>query len=196
MKLGWVLLAAFAAGAMGCPKRHDNPYPTPKPTPTRSDAAPTPLGSIALADPTPSGRYSPMTVTYRWSGGLSMYQWISMTITADDTAQVVFKVKPLKTDEKTVNDTLDAAQTKELRDLFDQVKFDDAQMVPRRVKILDLGETLITRDMDGKKKEVREDPGTSVSTDIHPLRQWFDAHVRTYLDKAGVAPAHPTPKPT
>ena len=131
---------------------------------------------------------TPFTVRYTWSGGLSIYHRYELALDGADTAKVTFKVKPMRQDEVTVQDTLDADQVKELMGLFEMVKFDEVKTAPRKVRVMDIGQTLIVRDMGGAKHEVMENPANHATTDIKPLRQWLDAKVRLYLEKSGVGP--------
>lgn len=198
--------AALALAMAGCPKEEPATNATPAASPAASamaspDASPAATGVSAMATPdaaaTPgSGTGSAtatsgeQTITYRWSGGLSLYQYYEMTIRGTDTATVLFKVKPLRTEEKTVEDTLTAEEFATLKRLFAETKFDDATTEPRKIRVMDIGQTVIARESDGKKKEVIESPTQTVAAgyELRPLRKWFDDRVRTYLEKAGVAP--------
>ena len=140
----------------------------------------------------------PWNVGYKWSGGLSIYHYYDLQITGSDTAKVVFKVKPLRQDEIVVEDTLSADEFAELKGLFSAVGFDSVTSQPRGVRVMDIGQTVISRETGGKKHEVTENPNQKASADIKPLKSWFDTRVRAYLDEAGVGPkkAPPAASPT
>lgn len=205
-----LLFAAIVLAVTGCPKDDTTTTATPVPSTTASPAASavvsaTPSETTAMATPMATSvamKTAPFTVRYTWSGGLSIYHHYELFIDGADTAKVVFKVKPMRQDEVTVNDTLDADQVKELLGLFEMVKFDDVKTQPRKVRVMDIGQTVVTREMGGVKHEVMENPAQQSASDIKPLRQWLDTKVRHYLDKSGVGPrkkapdASPAPSPT
>lgn len=183
------LAPAFAlllAASSGCPKDDGRTGATP--IPSREDAA-TPHGSPGPTATMPVTSPSSWAISYRWSGGLSIYQYFDLTITGAETAAVVFKVKPLRGEEVTVEDTLSPAELGELLRLFDAVKFDEVGTQPRKVRVMDIGQTVIGREGTGRAKhEVMENPAQQASSDLRPLKQWFDDRVRQYLEEAGVAP--------
>ena len=153
---------------------------------------PTPLA----ADPAPA-KNGETVINYRWSGGLSVYQFESLTIRGTDTAKVSFAVKPVRTEEKHVEDTLDAAQFAELKSLFDKIDFDTIGEKPRGVRILDIGQTVLSREGGGHpRKEVTTNGQLTADRDISPVQGWLDAKVRTYLDRAGVGLKQPGATPT
>ena len=197
--LRFVPLAALLLLALGCPKDDKNTSPTPVPTSSAQPAGTveglatqaSPAGTVeGLATPAPTtATKGAWRVLYTWSGGLSIYHHYSLEIDGSgDQAKVVFKVKPMRQDEVRVDDVLDAAEVAELQGLFAQVKFDEVTTAQRKVRVMDIGQTTITREMDGKKKEVMENPAQQATTDIKPLRSWLDARVKMYLEKSGVAP--------
>jgi len=197
-----LLLAAVVLAVSGCPKDDTTTTAT---TPVASPAASgspmameTPAASpMATATAsTATAATAPFSVRYTWSGGLSIYHHYELAIEGAETAKVVFRVKPMRQDEVTVQDTLDADQVKELMGLFAMVKFDEVKTAPRKVRVMDIGQTLVVREMGGAKHEVMENPANQATTDIKPLRQWLDTKVRLYLDKSGVGPKRSTPAPT
>lgn len=195
-------LATVVLAVTGCPKDEKPTTPTPvaaaSATPGEMATA-TPMATpMATATATASAMTSaPFRVKYTWSGGLSIYHHYELAIDGADTAKVVFKVKPMRQDEVTVTDTLDADQVKELTGLFEMVKFDEVKTQPRKIRVMDIGQTLITREMGGAKHEVMENPAQQATTDIKPLRQWLDTRVRLYLEQSGVGPKRkPTPSPS
>lgn len=199
-----LLLAALVLAVSGCPKDDTNTTATPvaiaSPAASAS-ATPIAMGTppaspIATLTATATAATAPFTVRYTWSGGLSIYHHYELAIEGSETAKVVFKVKPMRQDEVTVQDTLDADQVKELMGLFAMVKFDEVKTAPRKVRVMDIGQTLVVREMGGAKHEVMENPANQATTDIKPLRQWLDTKVRLYLDKSGVGPKRSTPAPT
>lgn len=183
-------LVAVVLALTGCPKDDTTTTTTPPPATATPAETASPLTTPA-AVPT-AGTWS---VRYDWSGGLSIYHHYSLAIEGADTAKVVFKVKPMRQEEVTVEDTLDAAQVAELKGLFEFVKFDEVTTKPRKVRVMDIGQTTIAREVDGKKHEVMENPAQQAATDIKPLRQWLDQRVRMYLEKSGVAPKKSAPAP-
>ena len=199
-------LLASAVVASGCPK--DGGTSTPTPVPSATQVADATAGSdTSRSTPTPVPSAAPLkdgqawTIGYRWSGGLSIYHHYEMSITGAETAKVVFKVKPTRQDEVTVEDTLSADEFAELKGLFAAVDFDKVGTQKRRVRIMDIGQTVISREIaGGSKHEITENPNDQAASDIRPLKSWFDGRVRAYLDKAGVAPkkrgdVSPTPTP-
>jgi hypothetical protein len=195
-------LAALVLAATGCPKDDTTTTATPLPTATTATPAETTTAAPtatppAVADATPADvSAAPWSIRYDWSGGLSIYHHYSLAIEGKNTAKVVFKVKPMRQDEVTVEDTLDEETFKELKGLFALVNFDEVTTKPRRVRVMDIGQTTITRDLGGKKHEVMENPAQQAATDIKPLRQWLDQRVRLYLEKSGVGPKKSTPAPS
>ena len=196
-------LAALVLAVTGCPK--DDTTTTTTPPPATGTATPAETGApVATATASPSttspdaatGRWN---VRYDWSGGLSIYHHYSLAIEGDDTAKVVFKVKPMRQDEVTVEDTLTAGEFAELKGLFAAVNFDEVTTKPRKVRVMDIGQTTISREVAGAAKhEVVENPAQQAATDIKPLRVWLDQRVRLYLEKSGVGPkkkAAPSPSP-
>src|SRR4051812_4361489 len=93
---------ASAAASPGDANVMAGPSTMPR-TPPIAEAPP----KIAAPSPAANGE---MVVNYRWSGGFSVYQYQTLTIRGTDTAKVLFLVKPVRTDEKRVDDVLDAAQ--------------------------------------------------------------------------------------
>lgn len=211
-RLGSILiLAAFALTAAGCPKEDrgasKGPGPAASAAPTmESSSGPASLPTRpASTEPTPKAAdgapaaAGETVVQYRWSGGLSIYRFYALTVRGADTAKVTFVVAPLRQDEKRVEDTLDAAQFAELKSLFDKVNFDGIGQKPRNVRILDIGQTVISREGGGHaKKEVLENGNTTIDGDDAALKAWLDEHVRLYLDRAGVGlkPRASSPTPT
>ena len=186
---------SLALAASGCPKDDAGTGTTPVPSPTAPDSTPTP-GSIPGPTGTPpdaaDGRE--WSVSYRWSGGLSIYNYYELDIRGADGAEVVFKVKPLKHDEVTVEDTLDPDEFAELKGLFAAADFDKVTVEPRKVRVMDIGQTVIRREIAGEEAhEVTENPAQRASGDIQALRKWFDTRVRAYLDEAGVSPKKRAP---
>ena len=189
-------LAVVSLLALGCPK--DEPVHTPTPVPVATtDGAVTMMSPVSSATPAPvttpittlGNEQVDTSITYKWGGGLSIYRNYELSIQGGRTAKVVFRVAPVRSAEKTVEDTLTEEQFSELKRIFADVKFDDVQTQPRKVRIMDIGQTEITRTTGGKTKTVMENPVTTATTDIKPLRKWFDERVRKYLETAGVAPA-------
>jgi hypothetical protein len=189
-------LVAIVLAVTGCPKDDTTTTTTPPP------ATATPAGTaMPIATPTavPMATSTAATtgtwnVRYDWTGGLSIYHHYSLAIEGTDTAKVVFKVKPMRQEEVTLEDTLDAAQFAELKGLFEFVKFDEVTTKPRKVRVMDIGQTTIAREISGNAKhEVMENPAQQAATDIKPLRQWLDQRVRLYLEKSGVAPKKSAP---
>lgn len=198
LRLATALFAILLA-VTGCPKDDTTTTTTPpQATATHAEtAAPTTTPAAvptATSSDATAGKWS---VRYDWSGGLSIYHHYSLAIEGADTAKVVFKVKPMRQDEVTVEDTLDASQFAELKGLFEAVKFDQVTTKPRKVRVMDIGQTTISREIaGGTKHEVMENPAQQAETDIRPLRQWLDQRVRLYLEKSGVAPKKSTPAPS
>lgn len=164
------------------------------------DATSSPAATASASAPSSSSA-EPMTVVYRWSGGFSVYQYYVMTIhVGADSSQIEFKVKPFRGDEKSTTDTLDADQTRSFRALFDQVGFDKLGEGPRPARIMDIGESRISKTVGGTTKELFENGTTTVAGgDIAPLRDWFDQHTRLYLQRSGARPAgvsSPAPSPS
>lgn len=209
MKTRALSLAALlpVLSLLGCPKDDHGSSAKPEASPTASSSGMTagpsslPIASPkmeptpAAADPAPAAA-GETVINYRWSGGLSVYQYQAMTIRGTDTAKVSFRVKPIRTDEKQVEDTLDAAQFAELKSLFDKVDFDAVGQKPRGVRILDIGQSVISREGGGHpRKEVMTNGQVTLDRDIGPLQTWLDSHVRTYLDRAGVGLKQPGATP-
>lgn len=201
-----VALAVLALTQPGCPKDDKTNAATPMATATGASGMAT---ASPLSSPTEMGMASPMAsptgspsmesasaagqtkIHYRWSGGLSPYQYYEMTIQGDETADVVFKIKPIKSEEKTVTDTLDAATFAELKALFDSTQFETLTEQPRKVRIMDIGERAITLERAGRTKKVIENGSTTASGDLQGLRKWLDVRVRKYMDQSGVGPKRP-----
>lgn len=182
-----VSLAALAFGLTGCPKDDTTTTTTPPPTTATPEATATATPDATPSDATSEG--GTWNVRYGWSGGLSIYHHYSLAIEGDETAKVVFKVKPMKQEEVTVEDTLDASEFAELKGLFAAVNFDEVTTRPRKVRVMDIGQTTITREIEGgAKHEVVENPAQQATADIRPLRKWLDTRVRQYLEESGVAP--------
>ena len=125
------------------------------------------------------------TIRYHWSGGLSMYDYYTLTIEeAKEGADVNFVMKPVNGESKTVTDQLSSESYLEISNLLTQVKFSDLTQKPRGMKIFDIGKTVITwHGVNQAPVERFEDTDTIVSGDIKPLKSWFDQKVRTYLDR-------------
>ena len=194
----------LVASLTGCPKEEPVATATPVPSATAmatadamASATPVATGAMAMATPTPDAASGEQSITYRWSGGLSPYQYYELNIRGSDTAKVTFKVKPLRTEERVVEDTLTAEQFGELKRLFTEVKFDEVTTEPRKIRVMDIGQTVITRESGASKKEVIESPTQTVAPgyEIRPLRKWMDERVRAYLEQAGVAPGGKKPPP-
>jgi len=164
---------AATSGLVAAPSAPPNATTTVEPTPSPADPAPAAAGETVIH--------------YRWSGGFSMYQYYAATIRGKDTAKIVFVVKPGRDSEKRVEDTLDAAQFAELKSLFDKVNFDKVGETARGVRIMDIGQVAISREGGGHERhEVIENGQTKADADITALRQWFDPHIRQWLEKSGV----------
>lgn len=198
-----VALAALALTQEGCPKDDKPNDATPVASATATAASGMSTASPA-SSPAEMGMATPMAspamtssatanaaqtkIHYRWSGGLSPYQYYEMTIQGAETADVVFKIKPIKSEEKTVTDTLDAATFAELKGLFDSTQFETLTEQPRKVRIMDIGERAITIERGGRTKKVIENGATTASGDLQALRKWLDVRVRKYMDQSGVGP--------
>lgn len=214
--LSTTILVTAAAVLAGCPKDEGKRNATATPMATASGGAATATTSGAMASPTattgssatgpshlpaPSPTMFPTpaapdespakkgetVIQYRWGGGFSIFQYYAVTIRGTKTAKVSFVVKPVRDTEKHVEDTLDEKQFDELKALFDKVGFDKVGEKARGVRIMDIGQIVVSREGDGHEKhEVVENGQTMADADIAPLRLWFDAHVRGWMDKAGV----------
>lgn len=187
-------VVSLALAASGCPKEEPAATATPVPSAT---AMTSPVASPAASPiPTTDGAVSsaPWNVSYKWSGGLSIYHYYDLSISGTDTAKVTFKVKPMKQEEIVVEDTLSAEEFAELKGLFAAVSFDGVKSEPRKVRVMDIGQTTIAREIaGGAKHEVMENPNQKATGDIKVLKSWFDGRVRMYLDKAGVGPKKAAP---
>ncbi len=175
----------------GCPKEEASTRATPAPAVSPS---PSPAPTIPGPPPTPS----PLTgvpaapadvVRYEWSGGLSIYEYYRLAIERTATGGVAtFVVKPHRAPEATVTDTLPDDEVTALRKLLDEVRFAEAKTEPRKMRVLDVGNTVLTWERNGSVvNQVTESPTEVASRDLRPLRQWLEAKVRRYLERAGAA---------
>lgn len=165
------VLLALALVASGCPKDGDTDKPTPEP----SSETPAPTDAPA-ADGT--------TITYHWSGGLSIFEFYTMRIVENDEGiDASFTMKPVKGEERELEPELDESEVKELKDLLAAASFDELEQKSRGMKIHDIGRTVITvTQADGKTHEIYEDGDTTTTGDLRDVRLWFDRHIRDYLN--------------
>ncbi len=201
-----VLLVALVA-LSGCPKENTGketatPTPAPSATPvTMTTGTSGMMGSHTLSTPAPAASATPAAtpqakdvtaVRYTWGGGLSPFHHYALDVKGD---VAKFSVKPMRSDLLTLEDKLSPEDVKLLAKLIDDTKFFDATTAPRKVRIMDIGESTITVWKDGKTNTVSEGGTTVASSDIKALRKWLDDKVRLYLEKSGAKQPRPTPTP-
>ena len=160
-------LMALSLTLVACPKK-GNPEPTPQPTAPNEATSSTDL------------------IRYHWSGGFSILDFYTLTVTpaTDGKAQVDFKMRPIKGEERQLSGELSADEYAELRGLMAGSKFREQTQAPRGMKIHDIGRTVITWKSGSESHELYEDPDTRTSGDLREIRAWFDHHVRLYLETA------------
>lgn len=162
---GTLLILAVALTA--CPKGGDGEgTPTPGDTPHTDGGADT------------------TTIRYHWSGGFSIFEFYTLTLTAK--GQVVdsdFVVKPVKGEKRARSEKIPYADFAALEQMFQNVKFAELEQKDRGMKIMDIGRTVITYDRpDADPKELYEDPDTVTTGDLKEIKAWFDRRVRSNLE--------------
>lgn len=170
------LTLLLAVLLLGCPKKDDG---------TNGEDTPTaePTASTVATEPPEEGA---TTIRYHWSGGFSIFEFYTLTITddGDSDPMVKFTMKPVKGEERNLDERLDPDDYQDLQRRLKDADFWSLEQKSRGMKIMDIGRTVLTvTQPDGKSHEVYEDPDTTTSGSLKDVRAWFDSRVREYLEQ-------------